>query len=130
MPEADLSDPGWRVWAGQALWKPGSDRPQLAGDILVAQRKDGETFVSFSKAALPLFTARSTGSGWWIEFVERGRSYSGRGKPPDRFVWFRMPDVLQGDAELDGWEIQDVASDEKILTNPRTGERVQMIIDP
>ncbi len=129
LPEANLSDPGWKIWTGQAVWQPRAGNSPLVGDMIVARHADGEIFVSFSKPPLPLLTARANGSSWWIDVVERGHSYSGRGKPPGRFIWFRMPDVLEGSTDIAGWEIEAVAAGEKILTNSRTGERVRMIID-
>jgi len=128
-PEVDLSEPGWQIWTGQAAWTPGSDKPPLAGDLLVAAHVDGDLFVSFSKAALPLFTARANDQGWWIDFVERDRSYSGAGEPTKRFIWFRLPEILQGASDIPGWSVNRPAADEIDLMNPRSGERVKMLID-
>jgi len=130
LPEADLESPGWTVWTGQALWKPATEQAALAGDMIVGQRAGGDIFVSFTKTPLPLFTARAVDSRWRIDFVERGRSYSGRGSPPQRFIWFRIPEILDGNSNISGWSIEKPAADEIVLTNARTGERVQMIVDP
>lgn len=128
-PAVDLSAAGWHIWTGQAAWVRERDQPALAGDLLVAKNANGNVFVSFTKAALPLFTARTSVDGWWIDFVERGRSYSGAGSPPGRFIWFRVPDVLQGSDDIADWSVSWARDDEVILLNPRSGERIQMLID-
>ena len=128
-PAVDLYAPGWRVWTGQGSWVRERDQPAMAGDLLVAKNTNGDVFVSFTKAALPLFTARATGAGWWIDFVERDRSYSGAGSPPGRFIWFSMPQVLQQTGDIANWSVSWVHDDEVILQNPRTGERIQMLVD-
>ncbi len=41
LPPADFSAPGWRLRQGQAVWKPSKDRPELAGDLLLAANANG-----------------------------------------------------------------------------------------
>ena len=57
LPPADFSAPGWRVQQGQAVWKPSSSRPELAGDLLLATNANGNFFIQFSKIPFPLVTA-------------------------------------------------------------------------
>ena len=61
LPPADFSAPGWRVQQGQAVWKPSSSRPELAGDLLLATNVNGNFFVQFSKMPFPLATAQVSG---------------------------------------------------------------------
>ncbi|MFW2403785.1 MAG: hypothetical protein ACN4GT_03385 [Gammaproteobacteria bacterium] len=127
----DLDAPGWQVWTGQATWRRNAEAPRLAGDIVAARRDNDDVFVNFSKAALPLFSAQTADGKWQIEFVERGRDYSGRGKPPKRFAWFFLPALLADPtAELEGWSVDRPAADELVLENPETGEIIRMFLDP
>lgn len=130
LPPVDLEERGWTVWTGQATWRPERDAAVLAGDVLAARQDDGDVFVNFSKAALPLFTAHTVDGKWQIEFVERGRAYSGRGRPPARFAWFALPHLLADHTtELSGWTVDWRAPDELALENERTGERIHLIVD-
>jgi hypothetical protein len=130
LPPVDLNDPGWTTWTGQATWRPNSDAPRLAGDIVASRHDAGDVFVNFSKAALPLFTAHTVDGKWQIEFVERGRNYSGRGSPPKRFVWFALPGLLTDrDAKLENWLVDWPATDELVLENGKTGESIHFFVD-
>lgn len=128
-PPADLSEPGWTTWRGQALWHPSADRGTLAGELIAARHRDGGVLVNFSKPPLPVFTARSTPQRWWLDFVERGRSYAGRGEPPDRFVWFRLPAIIEGEAAPRGWEVTRDAEDELTLRRS-ADEWIRLVLDP
>ena len=131
LPPVDLADPGWTTWTGQATWRRKADVPRLAGDVVAAYHSNGDVFVNFSKAALPIFTAHTADGKWQIEFVERGRNFSGRGDPPKRFAWFQLPALLADrDAEIDDWTVDWRADDELVLENPETGERMHLFLDP
>ncbi len=129
LPEVNLDAPGWETWIGQALWKPAADRPSLAGELIVARRTSGEVLVSFSKPPFPIFTAQTSAAAWRLDFVERGRSYSGQGRPPKRFVWFRLPALL-ADAEAPrGWQVEHPAADEWTLEHEGRGEVIRIVLD-
>lgn len=131
LPAVDLDEAAWTTWTGQATWRPNIEASPLAGDILAGLHEDGDVFVSFSKAALPIFTAHTTAGKWQINFVERGRSYSGRGRPPKRFAWFALPSLLdERGTTLSGWVIDWRAPDELVLLNGKTGERMHLLVDP
>lgn len=129
LPPVDLSDPGWTVWNAQALWRPAGDRPALAGELIVARHDNGDVLVSFSKPPLPIFTAHSTAGAWKIDFVERGRSHSGRGRPPRRFIWFSLPQILEGRLPPTGWRVESAGEDELELRH-RGGEWIRLVLDP
>lgn len=129
LPPVDLSEPGWTVWNAQALWKRTEDRAALAGELIVARHDNGNVLVSFSKPPLPIFTAQSTAGAWKIDFVERGRSYSGRGRPPRRFIWFSLPQVLSGRPPPAGWRVETAREGELELLH-RGGERIRLVLDP
>ncbi len=130
LPKVDLSSPGWKVWNGQARWQPDADRSALAGELIAAQHSGGDVLVVFSKPPFPIFTAQTSGKLWKIDFVERARSYSGLGRPPERFVWFRVPDVLEGGSAPEDWRVESNADGQWSITNDGTGEAIWLVIDP
>lgn len=129
LPEVDLEDPEWTVWEGQALWTPRSGLSALAGDLIVARNPGGDVLVSFSKTPFPVFTAQSSGSMWRIDFIDKGRSYSGFGRPPRKFVWFQLPDLLEGTPPPKHWEVHEAAGPEWSIVNRKTGERIRVVLD-
>src|SRR5476651_2782659 len=94
LPPADFSAPGWRVQQGQAIWKPSSSRPELAGDLLLATNVNGNFFIQFSKIPFPMATAQISGDQWQIEFGASEFSWRGHGALPNRFSWFQLPRAL------------------------------------
>jgi hypothetical protein len=125
LPPADFSTPGWHIQQGQAVWKPSSDRPELAGDLLLATNANGNVFLQFSKTPFPLVTARISGSQWQIEFGADKFSRQGRGVPPDRFAWFQLPRALLGAGPGSHWKFTPPASSAWRLENPHTGETLE-----
>jgi hypothetical protein len=129
MPKVDLSDPQWRVNHGQALWKPASGRLELTGDLVVAENANDDVWVNMTKSLLPIFTARTWENTWSIEFVQRAESYQGRGRPPvKRFIWFDLPDILQGAAPPRHWQVSK-SDGQLALRNSRTGEEIRMVFE-
>ena len=125
LPPADFSAPGWRVQQGQAVWKPSSSRPELAGDLLLATNADGNCFVQFSKMPFPLATAQISGGRWQIEFGADKFSWHGDGAPPERFVWFQLPRALLNAGLADDWQFTRIETNSWRLENPRTGETLE-----
>ncbi len=128
-PEVDLDSADWTVWTGQGVWRRGEDDPTLAGEVVLARQAGGDVLVSFSKPPLPVFTARTFGRLWKIEFVERGRSYQGLGRPPSRFVWFAIPSVIDGAPLPKGWSWRTRNTNELAIENRRTGESILLVLD-
>jgi hypothetical protein len=125
LPSADFSAPGWRVQQGQAVWKPSQNRPELAGDLLLATNLNGNFFVQFSKIPFPLATAQVSGDQWQVEFGADKFSWHGRGTPPDRFAWFQLPRALR-DTDLGGsWKFARVETNSWRLENSHTGETLE-----
>jgi hypothetical protein len=114
-PPFDLSQPGWQVWNGQAVWKPRKSVPELAGDVMVAVNTNGDAFVQFSKT-LPFATARLDGRRWQVDFPAGNRLYSGRYPLPSHFAWLQLPALAEGlpvsrpwieSGNLDQWRISN-----------------------
>jgi hypothetical protein len=125
LPPTDFSAPGWRVQQGQAVWKPSQNRPELAGDLLLATNTNGDFFIQFSKMPFPLATARVSGGRWQIEFGADKYSWHGHGNPPDRFAWFQLPRALL-EANIGGdWQFTRVETNSWRLENSHTGESLE-----
>lgn len=120
-PSIDLTAPGWRIWQGQATWKPGANRPELTGEILYATNRDREVFIQFAKDPFPLVVARTSESGWRIQFGPSQKAWSGRGKAPDYFLWFQLPRALAGAPPAQPWSFSNSETNWR-LENLRRGE--------
>ena len=125
LPAADLSAPGWRVQQGQAVWKPTRSRPELAGELILATRTNGNFFVQFSKPPFNLAVAQVRNGQWQIEFGTGERRWRGPGEPPARFAWFQLPRALAGGSLKNSWHFTRMAPDSWRLENPRTGESLE-----
>lgn len=132
LPATDLSQPHWTVSSGQAAWQPPQEgAPRLVGDLVMAESDDGELYISFTKAPLPLFTARRWGWRWAIRFVQEDRAYGGYGAPPRaQFIWFALPDIVAGDAPPPGWEVETVAQHIWQLVQRSSGESLRVVLSP
>src|SRR5437660_1653021 len=82
----DLQEPGWRVREGQAVWKRQRRAPEVAGEIIVATRPNGQAFVQFSKNPFPLLIAQTAADAWEVQLPTENKRYSGRGQPPARLL--------------------------------------------
>ena len=130
LPSADFSAPGWKVQSGQAVWNPPANRPELAGDLLLATNANGNCFIQFSKLPFPLVTAQISGDQWQIEFGADKDTWHGRAAPPERFAWFQLPRALLG-ANLGGnWKFSGVENNSWHLENLRTGEILEGEFSP
>jgi len=122
---ADFSAPGWQVQTGQAAWKPSSNRPELAGELLLATNTIGNYFVQFTKTPFPLATAQVSGERWQIEFGSGERAWRGLGQPPARFVWFQLSHALAGEGLPPAWKWSRLENSSWRLENSRTGESLE-----
>jgi hypothetical protein len=109
----NLSEPGWRVWNGQAIWKPRKSIPELTGDVMVAVNTNGSAIIQYTKT-IPFATARLDGHHWQIDFPAGDRVYAGNYPLPSHFAWFQLPALVGGvppsrswveKGNLDQWEI-------------------------
>jgi len=127
---ANLSEPGWSIRAGQAVWRPKIEAPEIAGELLVAFHRNGETFLQFTKTPLPLVVARTTTNGWQIEFVARYREFSGYGQPPAQFGWLHLASCVAGAAPSAKWRWEKFADDRWRLENRTSGETIEGFLTP
>jgi hypothetical protein len=118
------SGAGWRVQQGQALWRPRSSFPELAGDLVLASHEDGRCFIQFAKTPMALVSAQTTRTNWLIQFPAGHMSFTGRRKPPTRFAWLylhaalageQLPAALRFERKPDGgWRLENVRSGETL----------------
>jgi hypothetical protein len=125
LPPADFSAPGWRVQHGQAVWKPTKERPELAGELLLATHRNGDFFVQFSKTPFTLATAQVMTGQWQLEFGSGDYFRRGRGEPPSRFGWFQLPSALSGGTLVRDWRFERTDPGFWRLNNQRTGESLE-----
>lgn len=118
----DLSQHGWTIQVGQAVWHPGQEAMEIAGDLLVATHPDGRSLVQFTKPPLPFVSAQRTARGWHAQFFAQKKSYSAPGRPPDRILWFHLPEALAGRLAPGPWSFTLAPEDHWRLENRSTKE--------
>ena len=122
---ADLSEPGWTIREGQAVWRQRIKAPEIAGELLVATHRNGETFLQFTKTPLPFVVARITTNRWHIEFVTDHREFSGRGRPPSQIGWLHLARCVAGTAPPANWHWEKFPDNHWRLENRISGETVE-----
>jgi len=127
---ANLSEPGWTIREGQAVWRPKVEAPEIAGELLVATHRNGQTFLQFTKTPLPLVVARVTTNRWQIEFVTDHREFSGHGKPPSQFGWLHLARCVAGTAPPAKWRWEKFPDDRWRLENLISGETFEGFLTP
>lgn len=130
LPPANLSEPGWTIHQGQAIWQSQKNAPEIAGELLVATNLDGRTFVQFTKTPLPFLAAQSTTNSWQIHSIPDDKTFSGRGKPPARALWLWLPRCLGGGAPPKSITWQRLENDRWRLENHRSGESLEGYLAP
>jgi len=125
LPPADFSTPGWHVQQGQAVWKLLLNRPEIAGDLLLATNLNGDFFIQFSKMPFSLATAQISGDQWQVEFGADKYSWHGHGTPPTRFAWFQLPRALRDPNAGGNWQFIRIETNSWRLENPHTGETLE-----
>ncbi len=121
----------WRVRQGQAVWRPKTEGPEIAGELTVAIGASGEYLIEFAKPALPLVRVVRQGERWEIAVPGRGRR-SGTGIPPSAVAgWMRLGDLLTGRPLPAPWRGESgTDGGDWSVENPRTGERIEGFLSP
>ena len=122
-PAVNLSEPGWVVREGRAVWKEKPDSEGITGDIVVAMHWDGRSFVQFTKSSGPFVIAQSTTNTWQAQFLAENKTSSGRGRPPERIMWLNLPGgLLGGGMEETDWILARRRGGAWSFRNDLTGE--------
>jgi hypothetical protein len=145
LPKADLSQPGWMVQQGQAVWhrppsrvseiphNAGQHPPQkafdIAGDLIVATKPDGSAFVQFSKIPLTFAVAQATPGTWQIEIPPQNKRYSGGGKAPGQIVWLQLANALSHKPLAKDWTWRESEGNWR-LQNSSSGESLEGFLAP
>jgi len=125
-----ISGSGWSVQQGQAIWRHGLKYPELAGEIVLAQNPDGRSSLQFTKTLLPVVLAQTAKSRWLIQFPPQRLGFSGRGQPPQRFVWLQLSAALDGTTLPENYHFTRTSDGGWRLENQRTGEFVKGFLSP
>ena len=126
----NISEPGWQLRQGQALWKSRRAGPEIAGELLVATHPEGRSLVQFTKTPLPLLTAQVESDRWQIELVPEKRSVRGQGPPPAHLIWLHLAAALAGKALPKELSVTGHADGRWILENSSTGETISGFVAP
>ena len=102
-PPMNLSEPGWTIRQGQAVWRTKPHSPDIAGELLVAMHRDGRSVVQFFKPPLPFVDAQRDTNSWQVRFYGQNKRYAGRGPPPKRILWLQLPEGLVGHQTGTNW---------------------------
>jgi hypothetical protein len=124
LPKVNLSESGWTVRQGQAIWKPKREGPEIAGELLLATRPDGSAFVQFTKTPIPFVIAQITPKEWQIEIPPQNRRYARHGKPPARVAWFQLAKAETGKPVAKPW-VWNNSDTNWELKNPSSGESLE-----
>ena len=130
LPPATLSDPGWNIQQGQAVWRAKKEAPELAGEILLAQNPDGRTMLQFTKTPFPFIIAQTTSQSWQLEVPAENKCYSAPGKPPARISWFHLPPALNGVPPPKPWIFRHSENANWHLENTASGEMIEGYLNP
>jgi hypothetical protein len=124
LPKVNLSEPGWNVRQGQAVWRTKKDAPEIAGELLAATRADGSAFVQFTKTPFPFAIAQMSPRGWKVEFPPQNKHFSAPGSPSGRIVWLQLANALLGKPLAKGWTWHTSETDWQ-LKNSSSGESLE-----
>ena len=124
MKAVNLSEPGWNLRQGQALWRTQMDAPEIAGEILFATHPDGRTVLQFAKNPIPFVNVQTSNELWQVEFVPQQKQFSGKGSPSVRLIWVHLARALAGQSTQSPLSITNSAAGEFTFVNRSSGETV------
>lgn len=128
-PPVNLSEPGWRLRQGQALWQSKKSAPEIAGEVVLASNPGGHLFIQFLKNPLPLLSAEIDKDNWRIEFIPEKRQFSGRGAPPKQLIWLHLLRALQQLPIAADLGVAKTSEGGTRIANSRTGETVTLFLN-
>jgi hypothetical protein len=121
---------GWRVQQGQALWRPQRGLPEFGGDLLLGSDAAGRHLIQFDKTPITILSAQTTTNRWWIDFPQRGQSFSGSGRGSTRFGWLYLAPALEGRTLPGNLHFERKPDGGWRLENTRTGETLEGFLSP
>jgi hypothetical protein len=124
LPPVNLSEPGWTVRQGQAVWTLPRGQKDIAGEVILATGPADKAFVQFSKSPFTLVVGQLDAKHWQVEFPPQNKHYAGPGTPPKRIIWLYLPRVLAGKSPPRGWSWSESEGNWR-LQNPENGEAIE-----
>ncbi len=121
---ANVSEPGWTLRQGQAVWRTSADAPEFAGEIIFAMQPDGRTVLQFAKNPIPFVNVQTSNRLWQIEFVPRRKKFSGKGTPTPRLIWVHLARALAGDKTQSPLRLGHDSSGDFTFENRSSGEKI------
>ncbi len=129
LPPVNLSEPGWTQRQGQAVWRRERDKPEFAGELLLATRGD-RVMLQLTKNPLPFVNVQSSGTQWELKYIQQRRFHHGHGVPDADILWVHLARALNGTKPPAPLEFQSVIPNGFKLENPKTGEMVTGFLNP
>ena len=129
LPAVNLSEPGWTLRQGQAVWRSERGKPEIAGELVYATRGD-RAMLQLTKNPLPFVTAQISGEQWQIEFAPQRRKFSGTGVPDERLLWIHLARALNGIKPPATLRFAANGPHGFLLENPKSGETVSGFLNP
>ena len=126
----NTAERGWHLQEGQAIWRPGKNMPELAGELILARHEDGRCFLQYAKTPFVMVQIQTSATDWRIDYPPQNKRYRGRGKPPRGLVWFHLNPALNGKPPPPKYEFQFKPSGEWRFENTRTGESLEGYLAP
>ena len=130
LPPLNLSEPGWKLREGQAVWRSGKKASEIAGELQLATHPDGRVWLQFTKTPIPLVVGQVTATHWQIQFVPQNRMYRGPGRPPARLSWLQLARAISGSSTPPAWSWQTKPDGSWRLENLATGEVIEGYLAP
>jgi hypothetical protein len=121
----DLTQPGWNLRHGQAIWHLPNSDTEFAGELTSATHPNGTILLEFTKTPMTLVVARLDAQSWELNFVADNRNYRGRGQPPSRSAWLVLALALAERPLPAEWNWSGSDSGDWQLTSPKTGEQLR-----
>ena len=126
----DLSEPGWGLQQGQAVWRRDAQSTEIAGEFVLATNVTGRAWVQFTKTPLPVLTAQSGPDAWEVEINMTRRRFCGRGAPSTQLIWLHLAPSLAGRPPPKPLRFERAGPGEWRLENTVTGEQVSGFVAP
>ena len=123
LPPVNLSEPGWTQRQGQAVWRRERDKPEFAGELLLATRGD-RVMLQLTKNPLPFVNVQSRGSQWELKYIQQRRFHHGNDVPDADLIWVHLARALNGTQPPAPLIFQSTPPNGFRLENPKTGEMV------
>jgi hypothetical protein len=123
----DVTEPGWQLREQPVVWRPHSSAPEIEGELLLAEHRDGRLLVQFGKQWVPLISAQITDEAWSVHSSLQGSTRQGSGLPPEDILWFQIDMLPPSPFEPDLWRVTPSMRGGWRLQHRTTGEYLESL---